>query len=276
MPQLVGVGEQGWSAACWVNGDSCATTALAVAVLLIIQCKRVETLVDVKVSDVGKRTLAGILLWMVLLVGCSKLPAYSRPRIESGRTLLSSNGIAYRDLVVSDFRAVVLPDDLRSHGQDLNAHTSVAISTAPGAKYVFSKKGGDERRLWCGRVENLAFTALMFPEKSWWRPTLAKDQDTYVLQHEQIHFAIMEIAARQLNRRIVREREKLTACEAGSEAVTTKMSDAIDRWMAEAQAETLRRHRNFDEDTSHRYAPKAQQRWYDWLMKEMLDLAEWQ
>ncbi len=231
---------------------------------------------DGKVSDVAKRAFAGILLWMVLLVGCSRLPAYSQPRIEAGKTFLSSNGIAYRDLVASDFRAVVLPDDLRSHGQDLNAHTSIAISTVPGAKYIFSRKGDDQRRLWCGRVENLTFKALMFPEKSWWSPTLAKDQAAYVLQHEQIHFAIMEIAARQLNCGIARERGKLTACEASSEAVTTRMSDTIDRWMAEAQVETLKRHRNFDEATSRRYAPKAQQWWYDRLMKELLDLAEWQ
>ncbi|MFH0784873.1 MAG: hypothetical protein V2B20_23360 [Pseudomonadota bacterium] len=227
-------------------------------------------------SDISKIAFAGILLWLVLLVGCSRLPAYSQPRIEACKTFLSANGITYRDLVVSDFRAAVLPDDLRGHEQDLNAHTSIAISTAPGAKYVFSKKGGNERQLWCGRVENLAFQALVFPEKSWWSPTLAKDQEAYVLQHEQIHFTIMEIAARQLNLRIARERDKLTACETDSEGVTKKMSDTIDRWMAKAQAETLNRHRNFDEATSRRHAPNAQQWWYNRVMKELLDLAQWQ
>lgn len=230
----------------------------------------------VKVSGLSKTIPVGVLLGLVFLTGCSRLPAYSQPRVETSVVSPTSQIISYRQLAVADFRATALPEDLMSHGQDLNAHTSVAIRTRPGAKYFLPAHGNEDRKLWCGHVENLGFEVVMLPEKSWWRPTLARDKEPYVLQHEQIHFALMEVAARQLNRKIVKEQGQLTACEADADAVKTEISATIDRWMAESQKEALEQHGDFDEDTSRLYAPKVQQWWYDRVMKELLDLAEWQ
>lgn len=227
-------------------------------------------------SGAIKTIPAAILLGLILLVGCSRLPAYSQPRVEASDGSRDSQVISYRDLTVADFRARALPEDLRSHGRDLNAHTSVAIRTRSGAKYAFSFQGNDGRQLWCGHVENLGFEAVMLPAKSWWSPTLAKDKEAYVLQHEQVHFALMVVAVRLLNRRVALEGDELTVCAADREAVKAGMSSAIDRWMAESQQEILRQHGDFDEATSRLYATKEQLCWYDRVMKELQDLAQWQ
>jgi len=228
------------------------------------------------VSDVSKTMAAGILLGLILPAGCSRLPAYSQPRVEISNVSGATQVISYRKLTVADFRAPALPKDLMSHIQELNAHTSVAIRARPGAQYRFSFEGSKASQLKCGHAENLGFEAVMLPEKSWWSPTLAADKEAYVLQHEQVHFALMEVAARQLNRRAAKERDQLTACAEDSEAVTARMSATIDRWMAESQQETLKQHGAFDEATSRLYVLKVQQWWYDRAMKELLDLAEWQ
>ncbi len=227
-------------------------------------------------SGLSKTISAGVLLGLFSLAGCSRLPAYSQPRIETSAVAPAAQTISYRQLAVADFRATALPEDLKNHGQDLNAHSSVAIRTRPGANYVLPSLGDEGRKLLCGHAENLGFEAVMFPEKSWWRPTLAKDKELYVLQHEQIHFALMEVAARQLNRKITKEDDQLTTCEADAEAIVVRISATIDRWLAESRKETLRQHVEFEEDTSRLFAPKMQQWWYDRAMKELLNLTEWQ
>lgn len=218
---------------------------------------------------------AAIFLAFFLLGACSRLPEYSRPRIETDSAAFSLEGIPYRALTPADFQATTLPVDLREHDLHLNAHTSVAIRTRPGARYVISPQV-DKKDDHCAHAENLAFQALMIPEKSWWSPTLAKDRQPYVLQHEQVHFALMEIAARRLNRRIKVEGERLSYCEADQETVIKRLSARIDAWLADSEAESLRWHREFDEATSQLYAPRMQQWWYERVVRELLDLAEWQ
>ncbi len=227
-------------------------------------------------SGISKIISAGILVGHILLSGCSRLPTYGQPRVEISNAFRTSQVISYRELTIADFRAPALPKDLLSHEQDLNAHCSVAIRTRPGATYLFSFQKSDAGQLRCGHAENLGFEAAMLPEKSWWSSTLAADKETYVLQHEQVHFALMEVAARQLNRRAALERYQLTACAADAEAVINRISATIDRWMAESQKETLKQHGEFDEATSRLYSLKVQQWWYDRAMKELLDLTEWQ
>ncbi len=73
-----------------------------------------------------------------------------------------------------------------------------------------------------------------------------------------------------------KEHDQVTACAADSQAVTSRMSATIDRWLAESQLETLKQHGEFDEATFRLYALKVQQWWYDRAMNELLDLAEWQ
>ncbi len=211
---------------------------------------------------------------LIILVSCSRLPDFSQPRVEVSDVSLFSKVISYKDLTISDFNAKVLPEDLRSHRQDINAHAAIAIRTLPGARYAFSFQDHKGSQLWCGSTENLGFEAVMLTEKSWWNSTMTKDKEDYVLQHEQVHFALMELAARKLNRRVKKEQNQVANCAAIVEDIKEKLSAIIDLWMAELQQETLRKHEDFDEATSRRYAPKVQQWWLDRVKRELLEFSD--
>lgn len=213
-----------------------------------------------------------VMLSMFLCMSCSRLPSYSHPRVAAGGDIVLTDTISYRTLEVGDFRAPVLPEDLASHGQELNAHSTVAIRTCAGAHYALSLVSEAGAQMSCAKVMDLRFEALMLPGKSWWRPSLEKAMTGYVLQHEQVHFALMEVAARRLNRRLVAEGDRLRACEGDADAAIARVSARIDTWLAEAEQEALRQHREFDEETSYRYVPHIQQRWFDRVMRELGNL----
>jgi len=113
----------------------------------------------------------------------------------------------------------------------------------------------------------------MLPEKSWWNPFLAKEKQAYVLQHEQIHFALMELEARRLNRKAALEDQRLQECAFDVEIAKEKLSATLDQWMAEAVQESLKRHEEFDVATSHLYVPRIQQGWYNKVMQELQNTA---
>jgi hypothetical protein len=226
---------------------------------------------DMSFYSVKNGILAAMLLSLIWFSGCNRLPAYSQPRIERGKalSLSSQTAITYRPITVDDFRATSLPDDLQDFARNLNAHTAVAIHTRPGALYVFAYREEEGHQEVCGHVANLTFEALMLPEKSWWSPALEKGKEAYVLQHEQIHFALMEIEARRLSEKAALEYERLQACAFDVEAAKAILSAILDQWMIEAEQETLLRHEEFDAATSRLYVPKVQQGWHNMVMQEL-------
>lgn len=220
----------------------------------------------------GRATPLFTLLVLILLAGCSRLPDYGLPRTYPGTTALPDHVVSYRNLVVADFQATKLPDSLQHHGRELNAHTAVAIRTVSGAQYIVSPSPEDRSTtMYTSQVKNLAFEAVMIPAHSWWNPSLAKEKTDYVLQHEQIHFALMELAARRLTERVAKEQDLLAVKDTSSQAVQQRLLGRIDQWLAESEEEVLRQHTEFDHATSHRYAPAVQQQWFEQVVKELED-----
>jgi hypothetical protein len=219
----------------------------------------------------GRAVIAFALLVAILFAGCSnRLPDFGLPRTYSAGMVLPDHVVSYRNLVVADFQATKLPDFLYDHTHELNAHTAVAIRTVPGAQYLLSSpQKGSSATMYSGRVENLVFEAVMIPAHSWWNPSLARDKTDYVLQHEQIHFALMELAARRLTAKAVNEQDLLSVKAANSEAVQERLLGRIDQWLAESEKEVVRQHTEFDIATSHRYAPAVQQQWFERVQREL-------
>ncbi len=89
-----------------------------------------------------------------------------------------------------------------------------------------------------------------------------KQPDWYVLQHEQIHFAIMEVASRQLSRTIA----KLAARHSGPELVVR----AYELTLQHAQE----RHNTFDRETSGKFDPDSLERWVRVLEHQLTDLCD--
>lgn len=89
-----------------------------------------------------------------------------------------------------------------------------------------------------------------------------KQPDWYVLQHEQIHFAINEVAARQLSR----ELEAL----APSRRTDARVESAYRLTLTHIG----RRHRRFDAETSGRYDPTGLEKWVRVLEIQMKRLCD--
>lgn len=216
----------------------------------------------------------GVALFLLLLSGCARLPDYGRPHLNRG-VKLPLNVVSYRDLTISDFLADNVPDRLKEHAKKLNAHTAVSIRPVPGTNYTISTTHINNQKVYYGQVEKLSFEAVMIPEHSWWNPAMAMIRKDYVLQHEQIHFALMEVAARRLTKKAEEESELLKVYESSFDSAKEKLLNIYSIWLEESRAKVLKEHTSFDEDTSLIYAPKIQQRWYDRVKTDLNNLEKW-
>ena len=129
----------------------------------------------------------------------------------------------------------------------------------------------------------VAFAAVMNPRCSFWNRTVGplatlgglagasvvpglptQQPDWYVLQHEQIHFAIMEVSARRLSQRIA------------AIPPERRTQAAIERAYHQALAEAGDRHARFDAATSGTFDPPKLGAWVRALEKEMRSLCGWE
>ncbi len=55
------------------------------------------------VSGFRKTIALGALLGLILLAGCSRLPAYIQPRVEISDASRNSKVVSYRELTIADF-----------------------------------------------------------------------------------------------------------------------------------------------------------------------------
>ena len=101
----------------------------------------------------------------------------------------------------------------------------------------------------------------MIPERSWWNPEVAPSAAAYVLQHEQIHFALTELAARRLTRDTVAPAAGLLVVQPNPQEVQSEITRQMRDWIAAAMTANLKRHAEFDEHTSFFYNPRRQQWW---------------
>ena len=143
-------------------------------------------------------------LYMVLalILGCARLPEYARPHMDQAEDLQQTRaaGFPYRELTIDDFRATSLSEQIPEHAEQINAHVATQIRLTADSNFRITRGELYGQRYFIGSIERLAFEAVMLPDRSWWNPKIPANMRGYVLQHEQIHFALTELAARQLTR----------------------------------------------------------------------------
>ncbi|MCP4387324.1 MAG: hypothetical protein GY802_03450, partial [Gammaproteobacteria bacterium] len=146
-------------------------------------------------------------LWSFLLVftaltifGCTTtgLPDYAAPSVSviDKSELDLSDVISYRKLSRSDFKGTEPP----THFDERMAAVT-CVYTQP----IIDKNGiqiehattADGRQVYDITYKNLSYKALMNRNCSWWNTNPQGVDQDYVLEHEQIHFALFEIAARE-------------------------------------------------------------------------------
>jgi hypothetical protein len=177
------------------------------------------------------------------------------------------DAITYRTLTKADFLADAPPEEMRDYAERMGAVTCAHLVSFPDPVYTIrqSAEGFD------GTYTNLDFVARMDRKCSWWNPELGEVPPEYVLQHEQIHFALAESAARRLNARAQSLKNTLHPRGDTREEVERELVEPVRALMSEAISELLKINLRFDEDTSNTYAPDKQQKWYNKVMGELDD-----
>ena len=216
-----------------------------------------------------------ILLQCLYFAGCAQLPDYAQPHMSSQPFDPRLKFFGYRQLQVEDFKAAAPSATIRDHKDMINAHTSLSLRPVHDIRYIISPPNLNFG-LYKVYLQELHFRAVMIPERSWWNPELAPSKTTYVLQHEQIHFALMEIAARRLNKKLA-ETPTLGGAISAADIYSLEilLTETVDKEIETSKNNTLKEHTAFDEETSLYYDPQQQQKWYDQSLKELSELLQW-
>jgi hypothetical protein len=213
---------------------------------------------------------AGIALMVLFAAACAGLPDYARPRMHPGDPQQPAHqGFTYRTLTPEDFRAPAPPDHLDGHAGRVNAHSTIRIRPAPASTFAVSRGELYGRPYFFGRIERIAFEAVMIPERSWWNPAMPPAATAYVLQHEQIHFALSEIAARRLTREAAAWGAEVLVIRPSPQEVRAEIVRLVTERVNAAMEDGLKRHAEFDEDTSLFTNPRRQ-RWWAWTVEDEL------
>lgn len=224
--------------------------------------------------------LSRLLLWIALcgaaFACASRIPSYGRPQggLADPSTLDSSDVIRYRTLTREDFHATEPPPKLGSYAQRIGARTCAQILAAPDAKLWWQEirhEGGAST--FRGSIRNLGFLARMDRRCSWWNANAAGLPEAYVLQHEQIHFAIVELEARRLNREAPDIMADVQVEGDSREEVQAKLQKELESILSDALERMNARDLDFDEDTSGTYAPKVQKEWFEKVTEELKETA---
>lgn len=196
------------------------------------------------------------------------LPDFARPRVVDERNRIFS-GFYYRGLRAEDFQASTPPEFARGHEQLLGAVSCVSISPTlvrrGGVRGASDNVPGEASP----NIEALGFSAVFDPQCSWRNPDLPEEVLGFVLQHEQVHFALMEITARQLNQRSVELTAMLMQSALAGQSDPDRPLDPIRVPIEAKVAQDLHRHEQFDKDTSTATTAAVQQRWFDRVMLEL-------
>jgi hypothetical protein len=217
-------------------------------------------------------------LWLAALGGCgsrgpapaadSRIPDFARPHQLTGdEGMLTADLIEYRKIRREDFRAAHPPAMLGENSRQMGAVTCATIKSRPGAEFTLVRRGLGVEVM----ARGLVFEALMDRGCSWWNEARAVYSDAYVLEHEQVHFALFEVEARRLTKRAAR------AKVAGSRSVSPdelaeRLQERVDREVDESAEAVLKRSLLFDEDTSFQEQPERQRRWLEEVEAELRDL----
>ncbi len=198
------------------------------------------------------------------------LPEYAAPKggIVDAAQADVSDVITYRLLTREDFKATEAPPEFAAVAKSVGAATCAYLLTSGNTSLRIQERPGaasDER--FEAHIESLEFSTLMNRKCSWWNEQ-AQFSQAYVLEHEQIHFALYELGARHCNRLVPAAKEQMLRAPS-VEAARDLGNREIQKVLQSCLDHTLQENRRFDEDTSMGYAPDRQKAWLGKVTAEL-------
>ncbi len=219
-------------------------------------------------------------LWVgaVSAVACSRLPDSAAPTgelIDPSQAALE-DGITYRQLTRADFKGTAAPGPFAQVADRVGAATCGQVLTTPDMRMLIHwQKSSDGAASYRLSAKRLRFQALMDRKCSWWNDNVAAFAPAYVLEHEQIHFALYELGARRLNEKsagIMRDMESEGSTRA---QVEKHAEEVLTEALREAVQDIVEENREFDEDTSLGYKPGRQKAWLARVNAELRATRRW-
>ena len=218
--------------------------------------------------------------------------AQTQRRVFDPPLVESRARIPYRALTRDDFRAAKRPDEVAATHGRLGALTCVDLTTHPDLfiratsegndaqlgrvrarvhNLAFTASMGNDAQLGRvrARVHNLAFTASMDRDCSWWNPQHVGLPHEYIREHEQIHFALFEIAARRLNQQAARIQERVEAVARTQDEAIDEVQRRLDAELRAAFEQVKLRSDDLDRQTSFAYRRARQRWWYRQVDEEL-------
>jgi predicted metal-dependent hydrolase len=214
-------------------------------------------------------------LLLFALLGCSTLPEYAAPKggvVEAG-SLDSSDVISYRQLTRADFRGTHAPPEFAKVADRVGAATCGQVRPTNDTEFFIKwrqETPTSDKHHWV-EVKKLSFMALMDRRCSWWNDKAAARAPAYVLEHEQIHFALYELGARKLNASTEALKREMTIAGNSQAEVESRAQRALNDALLKATEDLLERNRQFDEDTSLGYRPDRQRNWLKRVTEELTE-----
>ncbi len=202
----------------------------------------------------------------------SRLPEFAQPRAAVSEIPRPPEHaiVRYRDLTREDFLATSPPAEIAAHRNQIGAFTCGQIRPVPGTRaLVLHTPDAPPGEAYRASLDGLAFEAFVDPACSWWNPEPLGLPDGYVLEHEQIHFALFELTARRLNARLPEILATSSATGASGEEAAERSRDRVIAVLADAMKDAMQEHARFDEDTSFGYAPEKQATWRTRVEQEL-------
>lgn len=215
--------------------------------------------------------------WTLLLLGIlSAGPTWAQQRGQTrvDAPLDSADVISWRALSFEDFRGDHPPGAFATTSGAMRpvAVTCAYLVASPEARiYPLPVSDAPPDSAYVARVEDLSFHALMSRSCSWWNPN-SRVSPAYVLQHEQIHFDIFEVAARRLNQELPGLLATMDVRGGSVQSVVAGAQRVVQEALNQALEETARQNHSFDLQTSFGFELQRQNGWRRRLDRDLKDL----
>jgi hypothetical protein len=177
--------------------------------------------------------------------------------------------IPYRTLVESDFKAAQLPSE--ETPENVEAVTVANIRVPPFHVRLFRRTNADSSFLEAV-PDSFRFEARMSQAASWLNPR-HKGTILHILAHEQVHFAIWELSARQANARIDEIRARIRSTARVDSVALRLASRRFDQELERVRKEALDRNVDFDKDTRNGQRFYRNDLWVERIKKEIEETA---
>lgn len=219
----------------------------------------------------GKLLFLFNIFFLFYLAACARLPEYAKPHfnLEFKERKIDPEAFSYRLLTKDDFQARSLPEGFTQYSGRINARSCLSVRSTEHTQMRIAASSYSGNDFYIGSIEKIDYEAVFKPSCSWWNQQIPRQREPYVLEHEQIHFALLELAARQLSQTSEQKFSSYIAIGNSVDEVKGQLLEKVQEIGQGVMRANLKVQTSFDEATSLYYDPASQKEWYADVMERL-------